>query len=348
MATITYSQYIKLSKAERDSMFSNASAEDRKKIWDMIIANDKGNQSNLDRITSWGEEVWSDIWNEESGNDAIAKAKSTLLTPEEDSIIDRDIELKRISEVKNSLGQIGVSRTMEDDTAKLGTPESLNEPGLNPSFAYRAILDANSRGDMRLTPNNLQNVSNNLENRRGFNPNAYKSVGYQSEEHVPPIVTGPSKMGYQSSDHIPPNVTGPVKMGYQSSDHIPPNVTGNGMQTEYPITPSRVPGNKVQPEYPITPSRVPGNRVQPEYPITPSRVPGNRVQPIAGHPNVMAGTVPLPTSSIPQPRTIDNNNPNAEPQRPGYKVVKDGNNNPVKSGNGFMWSKDYQHKMWEN
>jgi len=40
-------------------------------------------------------------------------------------------------------------------------------------------------------------------------------------------------------------------------------------------------------------------------------------------------------------------NPNAAPQRPGYKVVKDGNNNPVKSGNGFMWSKDYQHPIWE-
>ena len=41
------------------------------------------------------------------------------------------------------------------------------------------------------------------------------------------------------------------------------------------------------------------------------------------------------------------NNPNAAPQRPGYKVVKSSDGSPVKSGNGYAWTKDYQHSIWK-
>jgi len=40
------------------------------------------------------------------------------------------------------------------------------------------------------------------------------------------------------------------------------------------------------------------------------------------------------------------NNANAAPQRPGYNVVKSGDGSPVKSGNGYAWTKDYQHPIW--
>ena len=40
------------------------------------------------------------------------------------------------------------------------------------------------------------------------------------------------------------------------------------------------------------------------------------------------------------------NNPNAAPQRPGYNVVKSSDGSPVKSGNGYAWTKDYQHSIW--
>ena len=359
MAAMTYSEYSALSDDERKTMFDNASKEDRVKIWDMVIANHEGDTSVLGPEKTLTQKK------------IVPVSNTNSMTSEEESIIDRDIEAKRISDIKENLGQIGVNRIMKDSTAKLGTPEYLDEPGLNPSFVRKAMLDANSRGDMRLTPNNLQNVANNLENRRGFDPNSYKAVGYQSEDHIPPIVTGPVKMGYQSVDHIPPTVKG--------------NNRATGLENRRGFTPTSMPLNNLENRRGFDPNSYDskydpalldridlykssaaydqrGNMYPPqannksdiipplpfmERPDNMGVTPQGMVM-TAGHPSAMAGTVPLPTSSVPQPRSIDRNNPNAAPQRPGYKVVKDGNNNPVKSGNGFMWSKDYQHKMWEN
>ena len=351
MAAMTFSEYSALSADERNTLFKNASVEDREKIWEMIIAHDKGDTSVLGPDVSLTKKKIVPVLNTNS------------MTPEEESIIDRDIKAKRVSEVEESLGRIGVSRLMEDTTAKLGTPKYLNEPGLNPSFVHKAMLAANAKGDMRLTPNDLQNVSNNLENRRGFVP--LIAAGNKDLDMVttPPFMENPNNMGIapQNMAKTLPFMENPNNMGLDSQNMVKtlpfmenPNNMGLDSQNMVKTLPFMESPNSMgvppqnigtTPPFMENPNNmgVPIQKMVTNLPFM-ERSDNMGVVPqgismTAGHPSAMKGTVPLPNSSIPQPRSINRNNPNAVPHRPGYKVVRDGNNNPVKSGNGFMWSR---------
>jgi len=545
MAAMTYSEYSALSDDERKTMFDNSSTEDRGKIWDMIIANDTNNKSMLDRVSEWGDDVWNGLWDKDSGNETVAKAKATLLSPEETLMQQPVLPPNSIPDDENA--EIELTKSLDKilkDVDKTGALNGLeyiyNENSFdteNPEEPYPIFLGQTSRlltqahsvpGFAKENPRLIKALENVLANKnsspaekmsaaeiaeveadlakklsvwRNLPQNIGKNISQginkvsqfwdeltaskptiPNSTPVPTINAAQQKLfsgtniiskpdisalanfrgtgGYQSIDHPAMNITGPSSSIVKPIDQAPidrrgarlieemgqgalptkQNMGQNSLSTDIRIprvikeldqnnpkalslvdsTPIKIPSQSpsLVDSTPIKiPSRVPSlvdsTPIAPQRKVTgttglenrrgfnpnsydskynpelldqidryrlqdklitaynqrgdmyppqasnkaggyqsvdhvPPIVTGNGIQPIAGHPSAIKGTVPLPNYSIPQPRSIDRNNPNAAPQRPGYKVVKDGNNNPVKSRNGFMWSKDYQHKMWEN
>ena len=369
----------------------------------------------------------------------------TRMTAEEEARIDRDIRAQDIANVEKILGSLAKPYTIKDKTARHGTPEYLEIPGIDPAATYRAMLEANKGvpravagnqqpslihrvpGDLRVTPESLRGKTAISPVPMGFKEEmaqweqSQKGIlsrmqnwgddvwGSFFDEDVGDAAVAQAKASIEQPWHeedsqaMPPAWAVSPRIEQRSSPTTRPILYGSPQQRSAPTTRPIVNATPQQRSAPTTrpivgdetqqrssPSTRPtpsGGQAATSYTENPDNL-GTGVAPKSigsytnddwaafnakvtagkaargdyntagtepslvppmqteGHPGAMVDTIPQARVSTPQPRVIDN--PEAAPQRPGFNVVKDGSGNPVKSGNGFMWSKDYQHKMWEN
>jgi len=355
------------------------------------------------------------------------KANSTVvpsMSPDEEDVIDRDIRAKRIADIENDLGRLGETHTMKDGTAKFGTPEYLEEPGINPEFAYRAMLAANANGDNRVTPQTLAGTPSILDRmfqwgddiwEGFFNDESGETLArakqdisgpsFGEEGYNYPEYTGPEDEGLRDVTVVPflktprlmqtawnagqqvlkdfkaPTVPGPSQIaaasrgaaGSRSSARQNPNIAPvNTQATGQQIVPRNMQqvGPRVNRQVAVRDNTkqgvpMPGANWKPPHfstPIKTSDVLASTV--LNNQPPIETVVVTPPLGPKPEakptPKDIPQNGGHDKggypdkpkvsgktlPQRQGYKVVKTTDGSPVKSGNGYMWTKDYQHEMW--
>ena len=266
----------------------------------------------------------------------------TPMSAAEEAVVDNDIELARIQQ---ALGGFGRDKTVVDDTAKFGTAPTYVQPGLNPEFAQRAMAHANANGDTRVTPQTLAGTSSIIERMGQWDDDVWDSF---FDEELGPEAIATAKVDI-TSNVTPKSVDTVAPMEYTAPINADQRVIENLAELNGGSTPAidptvRVPDqiiNGLAPrapvsaptDYPMGPTILINEGAGQEEDLTPQLVPD---MPQNGGPD--RGGYPNKTK-LP-------NNPNAAPQRPGYNVVKSSDGSPVKSGNGYAWTKDYQHSIW--
>ena len=244
----------------------------------------------------------------------------TPMSAAEEAVVDNDIELARIQQ---AMGGIDV----------------------NPEFVQRAMQNANANGDTRVTPQTLAGTSSIIERMGQWDDDVWDSF---FDEELGPEAIATAKVDI-TSNVTPKSVDTVAPMEYTAPINADQRVIENLAELNGGSTPAidptvRVPDqiiNGLAPrapvsaptDYPMGPTILINEGAGQEEDLTPQLVPD---MPQNGGPD--RGGYPNKTK-LP-------NNPNAAPQRPGYNVVKSSDGSPVKSGNGYAWTKDYQHSIW--
>ena len=255
----------------------------------------------------------------------------TPMSAAEEAVVDNDIELARIQQ---AMGGIDV----------------------NPEFVQRAMQNANANGDTRVTPQTLAGTSSIIERMGQWDDDVWDSF---FDEELGPEAIATAKLDMtptitpepiNTAPNVTPKAVNTVPtMEYTAPINADQRVIENLAELNGGSTPAidptvRVPDqiiNGLAPrapvsaptDYPMGPTILINEGAGQEEDLTPQLVPD---MPQNGGPD--RGGYPNKTK-LP-------NNPNAAPQRPGYNVVKSSDGSPVKSGNGYAWTKDYQHSIW--
>jgi len=255
----------------------------------------------------------------------------TPMSAAEEAVIDNDIELARIQQATNGID-------------------------INPDFVQRAMRGANANGDNRVTPQTLAGTPSIIDRMSQWDDSVWDSffdddigeaaVAQAKVDMTPTITPEP----INTAPNVTPKAVNTVPtMEYTAPINADQRVIENLAELNGGSTPAidptvRVPDqiiNGLAPrapvsaptDYPMGPTILINEGAGQEEDLTPQLVPD---MPQNGGPD--RGGYPNKTK-LP-------NNPNAAPQRPGYNVVKSSDGSPVKSGNGYAWTKDYQHSIW--
>jgi len=219
------------------------------------------------------------------------------------------------------------------------------------------------------TPQQMLNASRQAGGRQ---------VNSSQTNPVPPMATNPSSSVVKPTTQpvvlnpntmpavVKPNNTMPAVVKPNNTMPAPftnPTRTYNGFGNPGIKGPNSIPGIKGPPIKDVFNNRPPAvykpqpvrTPIQTPKPINPNMLRVASAEAASAQPVTNAPVVaPLAANATNQPFSEDPNTMGlapvaTAPQRPGYKVVRSGNGEPVKAGGGgYVWSKDYQHPMWNN
>jgi len=267
----------------------------------------------------------------------------TPMSAAEEAVIDNDIELARIQQATNGID-------------------------INPDFVQRAMRGANANGDNRVTPQTLAGTPSIIDRMSQWDDSVWDSffdddigeaaVAQAKVDMTPTITPEP----INTAPNVTPKAVNTVPtMEYTAPINADQRVIENLAELNGGPTPAidptvRVPDQVVNGLPPRAIVKAPI-----DYPMGPTiditYKPDSVVPAITRapdhHPDQFSVQPPInmPQNGGPDKGGYPNktrlpNNPAAVPQRPGYNVVRSGDGSPVKSGNGYAWSKDYQHSIW--
>jgi len=279
------------------------------------------NPSMLDSIASWGDEVWDSFFDAENGDEAIKQVKQSAGNP---------FQLMHNTQNPNK-GSLGDMKYNGPEDEGLGTVTMV--PALKGlSMLPRLGALAAKYGDD--VAESVQGwIKRNSSQLNRMTKQEYEAAVAQAAGRFKPkpallpkpTAVVPKPIIPKPNQIVPRDMTrqGPVINTIQAKPFIGPAVPAIAAVTNTTLPPPQV--------YPQPFSENPNTMGVPVAPIA-ANAANAANQPFSEDPNTM-GVAPVATA----------------PQRPGYKVVTSSNGNPVKAGGGgYVWSKDYQHPIWEN
>ena len=302
-----------------------------------------------------------------------ATSSVTPMSPAEEAVVDNDIELARIQQAMSGVdvNPEFVQRAMQNANANgdtrvtpqtlAGTPSIIDRMSqwgddvwdsfFDEEISTEAIATAKSSLTSNVTSapappsmlpaNPMMPYKDNMVNL-DYNNQLAAQVPPVAEQQPAIIASKPQPTMIRPHNTVAPmEYTAPMNADQRVIDNL---TERNGGLTPAIDPTVRVPDQVVNGTYPRAPVSAPT-----DYPMGPTIL----INKGAGQEeDLTPQLVPdMPQNGGPDRGGYPNktrlpNNPNAAPQRPGYKVVKSSDGSPVKSGNGYAWTKDYQHSIW--